>query len=44
MTKEQTRNLLIDFIQFHSKEKNIDDSSYFKLKASAKKYSEKVTQ
>ena len=36
--KEETRELLSDYINFHTKEKNLNDQRYFEMKASAKKY------
>jgi len=38
MNKEQTRELLNDYINYHQKNKNINDQQCFEMKASAKKY------
>lgn len=42
--KEEVRELLEDYINFHSKNKNINDQQYFEMKASAKKYVEGVIE
>ena len=44
MNKEQTRELLNDYIEFHFKRKNINDKQYFEMKASSKIYVEGVIE